>query len=542
MATKVVGLDLGSHSVKCCELVTAFRSFELVGFGSETVEAPETGRPDFAALAMAAQRLLERRGLLGETLMCAAPSSAVSTITLQFPFNQPKKVGQVLPFQLDESLPFEIEDVVYDHQIIDSREDGCTVLVAYIRTATLAAFLEAMLAVGLDPKVVSLGGLSYFNLYDHAMGDAAVEGEGQSGAIAVLDLGHRNSELAVFYGHEPRLVRDITGGGYDITASLAELFKVPFEQAERGKLAEGTVNRPPPQTDTVVDAGPAPGARQQQIADACRTALSPVLREVHRSLVAHELQSGHPVELLYLTGGTSQLRGLAPWFERTLGIKVVALDPLQASFNKLASGGDELRPFIAKALALSLRAFSGAHQSLLNFRKGDHAFTGDFGFLRSRVISVAVAALVMIVLGAFVAKTKEWVLQAEYQSLVNQAAATSEAILGYETEDVDLVLATIAGGVDQKSFIPETSAYETLMELSKEIDFKLELDLDRVEIDIERKKLSLRGKTGSGGDVERLVDALRRTKCFKTRISKERVEKAVDDRTKFRLSATSICG
>ena len=37
MATKIVGLDLGTHKIKLCELVTTFRNFELVGFDVETV-------------------------------------------------------------------------------------------------------------------------------------------------------------------------------------------------------------------------------------------------------------------------------------------------------------------------------------------------------------------------------------------------------------------------------------------------------------------------------------------------------------------------
>ena len=104
MTTKIVGLDLGLHTVKACELVTTFRNFELVGFSTEPVEAQEDERPDFSELAQAAKRLLERRGLLGETLFCALPAHTYSTVVLEFPFDQPKKIESVLPFQINSSM------------------------------------------------------------------------------------------------------------------------------------------------------------------------------------------------------------------------------------------------------------------------------------------------------------------------------------------------------------------------------------------------------------------------------------------------------
>jgi len=108
MATKIIGLDLGSHTVKTCELVTTFRNLELVGFDFESVRATSDGVASFDDRARAAYRLLERRGVLGETIICALPSGLASTIILDLPFDQPKKLEAVLPFQLDEALPVAI--------------------------------------------------------------------------------------------------------------------------------------------------------------------------------------------------------------------------------------------------------------------------------------------------------------------------------------------------------------------------------------------------------------------------------------------------
>lgn len=542
MATKVVGLDLGAHTIKCCELVTTFRNFELVAFGSEPVERSfGEGDPlllDLEARAQAAYRLLERRSLLSEAITVSLPAQLSSAVNLSFPFSNPKKVAQVLPFELAEALPFDLEDIVYDYQVIESRVDpvtkqdqGCTVLVSFVKTDIFEAFLSALSAAGIDPKVVTTGPLAWQNLYETMLAS------GSTGPTAVLDLGHTRAELTILERAGLRMVREFPGGGESITQALSEVFRVNLEQAERGKIAEGAVGDAAAQLSVSKNEP----QRVQLIREACEGALQPVVRELRRSLAAFETQRGEPVTRLLLTGGSSQLRGLGPYLSKTLGLPVELFDATRANFNRLAAGGEGTRAYLGKPLALSLRAFARSRSRQINFRQGEYAYTGDFGFMRGRIIMVASAVLAIIVLAALGSKTREWVLQAEYQSLIAQVQATSEEVLGYENEDAEFLLTTIHNGVSNQNQLPETSAFEVLAEISRELDFSLQIDLDRYEIDIERSKLTLEGKTGSGGDVERIVDGLRKTRCFNSRVSKERVEKSVDDRTKFRLSATSSC-
>lgn len=533
MATKIVGLDLGAHTVKVCELVTTFRNFELVGFGSEPVGVEADVRPSFADIAAAARRLLDKRGLQGETLMCALTGEVVSTTTIEFPFDKPKLIEATLPFQLDDVIPYDVEDVVWDYQIIEHTEaGGCIVLVSHVKEAVLADFLGALLEEGIDPKTVSIGALSYFNLYDHTFG------EGTTTSFAVLDLGHTHNELVLFDQGHPVLARDLPGAGRDVTVALAAAFDVDAAQAEHGKVREGFVDAHDPGGDS-----PEVIERRRLVNGACTTAIAPMVREVQRALIAQERTSGRPVEALFLTGGGSQLRGMAEYLEQRTGLKVSLLDPLSAPFNRLADGGDRLRPYIARALALSMHAFHRTHQSLINFRKGQYAYTGDFGFLRGRIITLGLSVLMIIVLGAMVAVSKKRVLEAEYQTLNGQVQAVSMAVLGYETDDIDMVYAAIvASERKQVALLPETSALELLSDLSDKIGFDLVVDMDKIEIDIDRKNMKLSGKTGSGGDLERMVDSIRKTKCFKGKVSKDRVERSLNDKTKFRLTASMTCG
>ena len=94
-------------------------------------------------------------------------------------------------------------------------------------------------------------------------------------------------------------------------------------------------------------------------------------------------------------------------------------------FNRLGGIDPTQAPYMAKSLALSIRAHGRTHQSELNFRKGDFAYTGELSFLRGRILTLAAAAMFLIVLASIGAISKKRVLEAEYESLKRQVTALS---------------------------------------------------------------------------------------------------------------------
>jgi type IV pilus assembly protein PilM len=527
MATKLVGLDLGSHAVKVCEIVTTMRKFELVGFGTETVHASNGEVPSFTLLAEAAQRLLERRGLTNETVMCSLPPGLASTVELEMPFDQPKKIEAILPFQLEEAIPLDLDEVVYDYQILKKNEDNTsTIVCAYVRESDLAALIEALESVQIDPKRISLGPLTFSNLYEHLIGAEAQE------SVALLDVGHQHTELTIFENGVPRIVRDISTGGCDVSAHVATVLQVSFDDAERAKCTDGLVALA---DDTDMD------DRQVLMNRTCQMALKPLITEIKRSVASYEMQSGRPVQAIYCTGGGSKLHGFVGYVGETTRIPARQLNPLDVHFSRLSANPETQGPLITKSMALSVQAFAQKHRNQVNLRQGDYSYTGDFGFMRGRIITVTLAILLMVAMGAMVAVTKKRVLEAENSRLRGEVAVLSQEILGSDNEDVDVLLNTVSADREAADRgIPEYSALRLLAEISEAVSQDIKVDLDRIELDVERKNLTIRGKTGSTSDVDNIVRSLRQNRCFRqTEINRN--EKSMDDRRRFRISGKLTC-
>ena len=133
-------------------------------------------------------------------------------------------------------IPFDIDSVVFDYQILQTRDDNtCTVVCAYVRESDIAQLLESLQNVGIDPKRVNFGPLALTNLYEHLLTHHIDDG------VALVDIGHTHSEVVVFSAGVAKVLRDIGYGGRDITERIAEAFQISSLDAEQAKHAEAFV-------------------------------------------------------------------------------------------------------------------------------------------------------------------------------------------------------------------------------------------------------------------------------------------------------------
>ena len=442
--------------------------------------------------------------------------------------DQPKKIDAILPFQLEDAIPFDLEDVVFDYQVLETSPDGNSrILCVYMRTRELAELLAALAQYDIDPKRVSLGPLSLFNLYDHLIGEENLSG------VAILDLGHNHSELTIFDQGRPQVIREISGGGSDITDAIADAFKVGRAESEQGKIERGAVGV---QNSALGD------EQEDLMVQTCEKALQPIMTEVQRSIGSYELKNQASIQRIYLTGGSSQLNGVAAYLSRHIGIPVQDLEPADASFVRLSNREPAVGAYMTKSMALSVQAFARQHRSQVNLRQGDFIYTGDFGFLRGRIISVTLALVLMFVMGALVAVSKKRVLEAENARLKGEVAKLSQEITGEENDDIQFLVATVNSEEEEVGKeIPQHSALFYLARISELIGPEIEVELDKAHIDVEKKRIVLKGKTSTASDVDVIADALRADKCFR-KAKSEGTKKSMDDKAKFKLNIPLSCG
>jgi general secretion pathway protein L len=156
---KIVGLHIEQARISASIVEKGFRSTELKGSFSASF------RSEAELIAV----LKERSGdWAGAKIVVSIPGDRFSQRLLHFPFNDRKRLEKALPFELEDSLPYALDDVVIDHLVIgeiarDGKAKGETpVLGILLPKKVLRQQLDVLAAGGLDPQAIvpSLIGLA----------------------------------------------------------------------------------------------------------------------------------------------------------------------------------------------------------------------------------------------------------------------------------------------------------------------------------------------------------------------------------------------
>ncbi len=110
-----LGLDIGRTAIKCVALRTSYRKIRLEALA--LVELSELGGDVTLAVQTAFARLFGGRAPHHDGIAIALAGDSVSQKTLFLPPTAQKQIAEVLPLQLADEIPFEIEDAVFDYRV-----------------------------------------------------------------------------------------------------------------------------------------------------------------------------------------------------------------------------------------------------------------------------------------------------------------------------------------------------------------------------------------------------------------------------------------
>jgi type IV pilus assembly protein PilM len=333
------GLDIGSYSVKLVTLQpggTRFRCAEAViprALGSDEPPAP-------AILAGLIDDCMSRtdhspRSYRGISVAVSGPDVIVKQISL--PLMDESEIPGALRFEARKHLPFDIESMVLDHQVLgrNTTERKLDVLLATVSQARLDRVLAPLRELGVEAGIVDAAPLALANALAQAAAKDIVD---DSNVRLLLDVGHRDAWLSLCHQGHPLFARRLDWGGARLTEAVAAATDSTVERAEAWKLDAGSSL-----------------AQTGAEAAAARTVVEALGEELRRSFAFYRTIAELPDAFtVRLSGGTARLVGLAERLGEIVGMPVSTFSPLDThdrGTRTLAAG-----PQYAQAYGLALRA------------------------------------------------------------------------------------------------------------------------------------------------------------------------------------------
>lgn len=479
---EITGLDVGSYSAKAVVLEAGLRGFEIVRACQAVL--PEDAPPEEREAALF--DFVRREALPLETVIAALPSDRITQRHMRFPFSDPRRIQQAIPFEIEDDLPVALSQVVLTYEHARNASGQTDVLAVVSPRGEVGAWLHQLELAGIDPRILELDGAVLANLSGPL--------ELADVAHLVIDVGHGTTTLCLLVAGRPVALRSIRIAGRDLTRAVAADLGLSPDAAQEHKHRFGVFR-----------------GETQPAGESVAAVLARLVRELRRSMesiVGDPLHPIAPAEVV-LVGGSALLPGLDRYVGQALALPCSALS-VPAGDPELAPLSEVDAPLFAQAAALALRGAPTARVTSMDFRVGEFAYTPDLGSL-SRSLGVT-AALVVLTLLLWIGAlgTQLWVRGARAEALETRIgelySTTFDGAPAPEGDPFDAMELRTRETRALANHLGVTgnglSALEVLRELSAKIP--AELDVGLTELNIERHTIQARGRAKDFESVDRV--------------------------------------
>jgi general secretion pathway protein L len=530
MAQRILGLDLGARSVKAVLVEGTFRGFTVAAARRVPLADADAGAPPLARHAAAVRTLLEDGAFAFDVASVAFPGAGVSSNVVTLPFSDPRRIEQTIGFEIEGQIPFDLADVAWDWQPLGVRDGQTDLLVAVVRKEELGALLAALAEAGVDPRAVLPAGPAYAALFAAGALAPPARAEGAiPGPELLVDVGLERTSVAVVQAGGCEAARTFAFGTAHLARALAR--ELGLAEAQGDLLVAAAAGGPalPPELE---GAGADPRG-----AEILRRGLVPLAREVRATLRTWRARVGQrPVERLVLAGEVARLPALAEGLAAEVEGPVAPLALVGPAAEALPEAD---APAFALALSLAVRAHQGSRAPRLNLRRGALAYTRDFQHLKGRVARLAAWAGLVLLLGFASAGVKAFALSRQEAALDRALCDAQQKIIGRCYPNFEEAQAVLRGRGTPGAALPRVSAVDLFAELAERTPADVPVRFEKIELT--KDKLHLQGTTDAAENVDRLVAALKGSRCFGDARSGGARRRGTEGKFEFSIDAALTC-
>ena len=341
-----VGLDIGSGSIKVCQLKQSKKNYALQSFGM--VQLPPEAIVDGAlmnsnAVVDAVQELFQSQKIKQKEVATSVSGHSVIIKKINLPQMTPEELEESIQWEAEQYIPFDINDVNIDVQILNTESTQAgqmDVLLVAAKKDMVNDYTSVIMEAGLTPVVVDVDAFAVQNMFE-------VNYEvPRSETVVLINIGSSVTNINVLANGVSTFTRDISIGGGQFTDASQKALNVSDDEAEALKLGGGQ------DTDAVVP---------QEVERVLQTESEAIANEVQRSLDFYAATSADShLARIFLSGGSAKIPALIKTIERRTSVPVEVVNPFR-NIDISGRGFDveylkNVAPMAAVAVGLALRA------------------------------------------------------------------------------------------------------------------------------------------------------------------------------------------
>jgi type IV pilus assembly protein PilM len=341
----LLGLDIGSSSIKLLELKGSRGSYHLVHFGHAPLhgEAIVDGAlMDAAAVADSIRSLVQAHKVKTRDVATSVSGHSVIMKKVQLPAMSDKELADQIRWEAEQYIPFDINDVNLDFQVLDRGAAGgqMEVMLVAAKKNMITDYSAVISEAGLNPVVVDVDSFALSNMFN------VNYPEERDRTVCLINIGSSVMNLNVVRKGTAAFNRDVSIGGKQFTDELQKQLGLGAEDAEAAKLGK-----------------PSGGASKDDVLAALQQVAGSVAGEVSRSLDFFASTAPEErISKILLSGGAARTPGLSEVIAERTGVPVEMANPFRKlSYDPKVFDREHIEymgPSAAVAVGLALRRVS----------------------------------------------------------------------------------------------------------------------------------------------------------------------------------------
>ncbi len=310
----IVGLDIGSHSIKVCELSGSPGKYKLEHFGLFQLSEAAIIEDEVQKPSEIVDGILEAfaRSKIKSKMVCFGlfgPNT--TTKRMNVPEGSKEEVEDHIMWEAEQYITFGADESQISFHILGTNEGGGKdAMIAAARLETIEAYSELIKEAKLVPKIIDLNVLAVSNVFEESIRDQL---DDFSEGTLLLDVGAQNTKIIIYKNGGPIFTKEIPVGGGLITEEIQRQMGVSYEEAEDLKT-------------TVDDNGNLP----EEILNILNMQLDNQIAEIRKNINFYIAQgSTDRVSSCFVTGGGSLALGFLEKISAASGIEAERLNPFR---------------------------------------------------------------------------------------------------------------------------------------------------------------------------------------------------------------------
>jgi type IV pilus assembly protein PilM len=356
IAPRLISLNLGSQIIGLAEFrVQAHGGLVLLDYRlREVLTDPTSDEIRRAQIAVAVRELMSELHIKHGAVNYALPAQSVFARFVKLPGLEQEKLEKIIAFEAQQNVPFPIDDVVWDYQLVGGGlDEEIQVILVAIKVDLLDDINGGVEEAGLHTSTIEMAPMALYNAFRYSYPNV-------NECSLLVDIGARTTNVLFI---EPRRIfsRSLPIGGSAITGAIAREFGESFEAAETRKKRDGFVGL----GGAYAEPSDHDLARVSKLA---RSTMTRLHAELMRSISHYRAQQkGSRPDRIFLCGGAVGMPYMREFFHEKFQLPIEFFNPLRnVSVSEAASaaGVAHSAHLLGELVGLALRSVTDCPMEL----------------------------------------------------------------------------------------------------------------------------------------------------------------------------------